>query len=347
MSASAEETIVRSGSGPNLNCRMYENKYPENDDLVMVLVKSVQEMGVYVTLLEYNNVEGMILLSELSKRRIRSVNKLVSVNRQEVGVVLRVDKEKGYIDLSKRRVEQEDLAKCENKFHKSKTVHSIMRHVAEQLNMDLEALYIQVGWPLYRKYSHAYDAFSLLIGPEPVDIFEGLEVPQSTKDLLIKQIKRRMTPQPVKIRADVEVTCFDYEGIDAIKAALKAAESCGTQDIPVQVKLVSPPQYVITAVTLEKDLGIQLVNNAVEAVKKEITARRGQFVLKHAARMIGDQEEKQLLSLMEKMEQQNREVGGDDDEDENQEGITANIDVSGLPDPEASVGGVEHSEDGN
>ena len=42
-------------------------------------VKSIAEMGAYVSLLEYNNIEGMILLSELSRRRIRSVTKLIKV----------------------------------------------------------------------------------------------------------------------------------------------------------------------------------------------------------------------------------------------------------------------------
>jgi hypothetical protein len=34
-------------------------------------------MGAYVSLLEYNGIEGMILLSELSRRRIRSITKLI------------------------------------------------------------------------------------------------------------------------------------------------------------------------------------------------------------------------------------------------------------------------------
>ncbi len=37
-------------------------------------------MGAYVQLLEYNNIEGMILLSELTRRRIRSVSKLIKVS---------------------------------------------------------------------------------------------------------------------------------------------------------------------------------------------------------------------------------------------------------------------------
>ena len=60
---------------------MYEAKFPEVDQVVMVQVKSIAEMGAYVQLLEYNNIEGMILLSELTRRRIRSVSKLIKVGR--------------------------------------------------------------------------------------------------------------------------------------------------------------------------------------------------------------------------------------------------------------------------
>lgn len=57
-------------------------------------------------------------MSELSRRRIRSVNKLVRVNRIDSVVVIRVDQNKGYIDLSKRRVTTKDLVACEERFAK-------------------------------------------------------------------------------------------------------------------------------------------------------------------------------------------------------------------------------------
>ncbi len=46
----------------------------------------------------------------------------------------------------------------------------------------------------------------------------------SVKQALIKDICRRMTPQPLKIRADVELTCFSSDGIECIKDAMRAAE---------------------------------------------------------------------------------------------------------------------------
>merc|ERR1711998_610040 len=137
-------------SSVNLNCRMYQQRFPKVEDVVIVQVRSIAEMGAYVSLLEYGNIEGMILLSELSRRRIRSINKLIRVGRQEVCMVLRVDKEKGYIDLSKRRVSVEDVQKCVEKFNKSKTVHSIMRHIAETTDQDMEALCKEISWPLYK-----------------------------------------------------------------------------------------------------------------------------------------------------------------------------------------------------
>jgi predicted RNA-binding protein with RPS1 domain len=41
-------------------------------------------MGAYVHLLEYDNMEGMIPMSEVSRRRIRSINKLVKVCPDEL-----------------------------------------------------------------------------------------------------------------------------------------------------------------------------------------------------------------------------------------------------------------------
>merc|ERR1719230_1950493 len=110
--------------------RFYEAEFPQVDEVVVVQVKRIVDMGAYVSLLEYNGREGMMLLSELSKRRIRSVAKLLRVGRTEICRVLRADRDKGYIDLSKRRVEPEDATQKEEAFAKAKAVHGIMRHVA-------------------------------------------------------------------------------------------------------------------------------------------------------------------------------------------------------------------------
>lgn len=70
-----------------LQSRMYENKFPKVDDLIIVKVREIAEVGAYVELLEYDEVEGMIPISELSRRRIRSIQKLLRIGGNEVVVV--------------------------------------------------------------------------------------------------------------------------------------------------------------------------------------------------------------------------------------------------------------------
>lgn len=66
---------------------------------------------------------------------------------------------------------------------------------------------------------------------------------ESTKELLISNIRQKLTSQAVKIRADIEVACYGYEGIDAVKTALKAGLSCSTDEIPIKINLIAPPIY--------------------------------------------------------------------------------------------------------
>ncbi len=318
------------GSGYRINCRMYESKYPEIDEVVMVQVRSIAEMGAYVALLEYNNIEGMILLSELTRRRIRSVNKLIRVGKQEVCMVLRVDKEKGYIDLSKRRVSQEDVAKCDERFTRSKAVHSIVRHVSELCTVDMEALYAQTAWRLYEKFGHAYEAFQAAI-TDPNSIFNDEIMPgldPATRDCMLSNIAKRMTPTAIKIRADIEVTCFHYEGINAIKKALMKGVELGTDDLPIKIKLVAPPLYVMLCSALDKTKGIDLLSSAIEAMTAEIRTHKGELQVKAQPRAVDEKDDKLLANLMTTLENQNLEVDGDEDEEDADASGMGSADIS-------------------
>ncbi|EAU35853.1 eukaryotic translation initiation factor 2 alpha subunit [Aspergillus terreus NIH2624] len=302
------------------NCRFYEEKYPEVDSYVMVNVKQIAEMGAYVKLLEYDNIDGMILLSELSRRRIRSIQKLIRIGRNEVVIVLRVDKEKGYIDLSKRRVSPEDVVKCEERYNKSKAVHSIMRHVAEATQTPLETLYQTIAWPLNRKYGHSHDAFKISI-TNP-DVWNEIEFPsEAVKKELTNYIGKRLTPHPTKVRADIEVTCFGYEGIDAVKTALRTAEESNTVDNQIKVKLVAPPLYVLTSQCLDKAVGIKTLEEAIQRIEAKIKESGGGCIVKMAPKAVTEHDDAALQELMEKRERENMEVSGDESLSESDEGV--------------------------
>eukprot|EP00010_Vexillifera_abyssalis_P005703 CAMPEP_0201560200 /NCGR_PEP_ID=MMETSP0173_2-20130828/78147_1 /ASSEMBLY_ACC=CAM_ASM_000268 /TAXON_ID=218659 /ORGANISM="Vexillifera sp., Strain DIVA3 564/2" /LENGTH=281 /DNA_ID=CAMNT_0047974643 /DNA_START=37 /DNA_END=882 /DNA_ORIENTATION=+ len=265
-------------------CRYYENEYPDVDELVMVRVNRVTEIGAYVSLLEYNKKEGIILLSNLSRKRIRSVNKHVRVGRQEVLQVLRVDKDKGYIDLSKKLLQAEDVLECQERFKRSKQVHSIMSRVAFLCDMELEQLYIQIGWPLYKKYKHAYNAFKQIVTDD--SILDAYELDDKVRKEFVKIIRQRMATQPVKVQTDIEVTCFGFEGIEAIKPALKAGIAVGNDDEEVHIQLITTPLYLMSVITYERERGVEILKKAVSAITDAINEKGGGCTVKVEPRVV-------------------------------------------------------------
>ena len=154
----------------------------------------------------------------------------------------------GYIDLSKRRVSAEDAEKCTERYAKAKAVNSILRHVADILKFEsdeqLEDLYQKTAWRFEEKYKSkaaAYDVFKqAVIDPSILDEC-GLE--EKTREVLLNNIRRKLTSQAVKIRADIECACYEYEGIDAVKEALRAGLETSTEELPIKINLIAPPLY--------------------------------------------------------------------------------------------------------
>lgn len=140
------------------------------------------------------------------------------------------------------------MGKCTERFAKAKAVNSILRHVAELLKFEtdeqLEELYQKTAWHFEEKYKSktaAYDVFKqAVIDPSILDEC-GLE--EKTKEKLLDNIRRKLTSQAVKIRADIECACYEYEGIDAVKEALRAGLESSTEELPIKINLIAPPLY--------------------------------------------------------------------------------------------------------
>jgi len=301
-SGSDEELDAQLSGGDPLKCRMYQNDYPAKGDLVIVEVKKIAEMGAYCNLLEYNNLEGMLLLSELQRRRIRSVKRVIKEGRQEIVQVLRVNKSKHFIDLSKKRVDADEVPACEEKWNKSKASHSIIRQVAVLSNKkySMKELYKLFGFQCARDYGHLHDAFKFAMNNWDAFLEKYPQIPPEVLPFLRKNIEKRLKPQMVTIRAKVEITCFTFEGVEAIKRALRAGLAVedqkkdseqnnvgdDDQDTSLKIKLVAPPLFTVSLSTYDSQSGIKLVNEAVQAMNESISESKGTLNVKQVAQII-------------------------------------------------------------
>ena len=304
-----------------LNCRYYESRFPQLDEIVMANVNRIQDMGAYCTLLEYNDIEGMILMSEVSRKRIRSLNKHLRVGRNECVVVIRVDEVKGYIDLSKRRVSAQESEKFQERFIKSKTINQILRHVAETLkfesNEEFEELYQKTAWSIDTSKDRkgaSYEVFKR--AAIDASVLGSLELDESTRDALLSCICRRLTHQPVKLRATFELNCYSYEGIEAIKAALRAGLQHSADGPALQINLIAPPEYIMSTTTMDQTEGVAKLRDALAAIKKAIEEKHGTFGILMEPKVATELDDLKLENELKHKELANREVDGDDSNSE-------------------------------
>ncbi len=251
--------------------RYYEDLYPQEGDYVIVKVKEVTETGAYVYLLEYNNIEGMIPINEFTNRRFKSFNKIIREGRVEVALVLAVDKDKGYIDLSKARVSTEDVTKCQQKWSRAKSVQTAMIHMSIFLSLPLLEIHKQITWPLYKKYGSAYEAFLMYAQDEnsvsEIDAFH---------EELGKTIKKKLQPSSFKYNAEIDVTCLNYRGIEAVKESL----DCASEIYPISITLIRPPSFLISITVSDKEQGITILNEACDVICKKIRELGGSMTVK-------------------------------------------------------------------
>ncbi|ETO29455.1 translation initiation factor eIF2 alpha subunit [Reticulomyxa filosa] len=275
----------------SLDCRMYKKEYPDVGDLVVVEVKAIESFGALCSLLEYNKIEGMVVMSELSFRRVKSVGRVLQVGKQEIMAVIAVNSQKGYIDLSKNRVEMSAVRQCEENWNKSKAVHSIMRHVAKHSEYGVEQLYQQFGWPMAQKYGHAYDGFKFALEHKE-EFLKEFDVPESIREMLFARIENRLKPQVVSVEAVIDVTCFGDEGILAMKKAFKTGlETHSDDDFSIKITLESPPSYKVSIKTLKPEAGEKALYELVNTIGKCLAECQGNVKIKSKPNVVSQDDD--------------------------------------------------------
>ena len=85
--------------------RFYKREFPEIDDIVMVKITKEDEFGYYCNLLEYEDIEGLLSLSEIIKGRFIKKH-LLKPGEVLPLIIIRMDKEKKIVDLSKKKIDE-------------------------------------------------------------------------------------------------------------------------------------------------------------------------------------------------------------------------------------------------
>tara|TARA_B100000315_G_C14469999_1_gene537841 strand:- start:48 stop:818 length:771 start_codon:yes stop_codon:yes gene_type:complete len=194
---------------------------PEVDEVVLCKVTKIFPNSVFAELVEYRD-SGMIHISEVSPGRIRNLRDYVSVGRQIVCKVLRIDRDRGHIDLSLRRVNSNQRREKLEEVKQETKSESLISNLAKKLNIPFKELYRKISGKVFEEYSHLHLCFKDVVSGE-VDLIKlGLE--KNIAEELVLAIKDKFKPPKITINGEIRLETYASEGLEKIKKTLNEVQ---------------------------------------------------------------------------------------------------------------------------
>ncbi|MEM3725885.1 MAG: translation initiation factor IF-2 subunit alpha [Candidatus Bathyarchaeia archaeon] len=221
-------------------------EWPEVGELVIATVETVTDYGAYVKLDEFNK-KGLLHISEISSSWIRNIRDFVREGQKVVLKVLRVDVEKGHVDLSLRRVTKREKIEKIMSWKRERKAEALLRSVAEKAGMSLDEVYEKAGALLEKEYG-LYEGFEK-IAREGIEVLTKLKIPEELASAFVEVARERIRVPTVKVKGIVELRCMKPNGVKVIKEAfLNAKKAEKTRSVELRFYVVAAPKYCIEVV---------------------------------------------------------------------------------------------------
>ncbi len=219
-------------------------EWPEVGDLVIATVVRITDYGAYVRLDEYDK-EGLLHVSEVASRWVRNIRDYVREGQKVVLKVLRVQADKGQVDLSKRRVTKRDKKEKIQSWKKDRKAEGLLRTAAEKLNISFEEVYEKAGALIENAFGDLHEGLEKT-AKDGVDVLLDLGISKELAVTLEEIAKDKIQISLVSVKGILELQNPQPKGVLVIKDTLKHAQEVGeAEDADVNIYLVSPPKYRI------------------------------------------------------------------------------------------------------
>ena len=243
--------------------------WPEEGEIVICTVTRILPNSVFANIDEYRR-SGMIHISEVAPGRIRNIRDYVSEGRVVVCQILQINQEKGYIDLSLRRVSEMAKRKKLEEVKQEQKAEKLVEVAARSMKMDLQKLYDEITKKLFEKYSSLYSAFEdIALSGKSLSDF-GIE--KKYADEIDGIIKQKIKPTEIIIGGTLKLSSYAPDGVEVVKTALKDAE----KNKSISIKYLGNGQFLLKVTSKDYKSAEKILKEAVDSSIDYIEKHEGQ-----------------------------------------------------------------------
>jgi translation initiation factor 2 subunit 1 len=259
--------------------------FPEESDLVLCTVTNIQHNSIFVNIHEYGR-QGMITISEIAPGRIRNIRDYVLEGKVVVCKVLSVNPERGYIDLSLRRVTEGQRREKNDEIKQEIRAEKIIEMTAHLLKTDFPPFYNMISEKLLKEYFYIYQAFN--------DVLNGvLELhkyfDKNIADALDKTLREKIRPKEIIIAGDVSISVWEENGVQLIKDTLIHAQNVAKTGI--KIAYLGGGKYRIMVKGNEYKNVEKILKESSDSVVNTIKKHKGKVEYERVKNIIGEASE--------------------------------------------------------
>ncbi len=192
-------------------------EFPAPGEVVLATVVKIIDQGAYVTLDEYNNIQGFLHTQEIAPGWIKAINRYVKKGEKKVLRVKKINPGRGDIDLSLKQITNDQRKKKLREIKRYEKGQTLLANVAERASLTDDQV-VELENRLYKRFDTIYDAF-LNVAQQGTDALQGTEI---SKDIIdaIQDVCSKIKLPTVEIRGVMELTCNKSDGVVRIKEIL-------------------------------------------------------------------------------------------------------------------------------
>ena len=236
---------------------------PEEGDFVVIEITDVDKNSAYADLEEYNDVKGLIHISEASRSWVQDLTKELSEGEKTVAQV--VDTE-DTIGLSLKRVNDKQKRDTMQRWRKEQKASDFVEDLEEKI--DIDNIYEEVVFPLQKELGSSFQGFEISIAEEErLKEFLDDEVVDAIQEVARENIDLKQE----KFEGEIEVEFYQGDGLERVKKAFNEPGE------GVEVKCISAPNYSIEAWGRTQELAKKRMDDAVDKIRSEVEDLDGNF----------------------------------------------------------------------
>jgi len=244
---------------------------PEQGEIVLATVTKVMDHGAYVTLDEYDDVQGFLHISEIAPGWIRSINRFVKDGEKKVLLVKKINLKRGDIDLSLKQIskdQKKQKLKEVKKYEKGKTLLQNVQEKAKLSDEEIEKLEDVI----YSKFDSVYDAF-IEIGRNGIGSVNELKLAKKTATAIAEICSKIKLPS-VEIRGIIEITNDKSDGVEIIKKILIDVLK---KDSTIDITYLGAPKYRLSLTSDNFKSAEKLLKPIITEIQTNVEKKKGSF----------------------------------------------------------------------